>query len=150
MAKKSYDWVAIKVQFINSSLTIPEFSEKYDIPLGTLKKQVAQGSWMDERSRVGAETVRKSIEVSSDVRAYQLTELESKNIELAKKAQRKLDYMLDTAENANQVSTVANAMVNLQKVYRLALGGSTENQETKEVSSFGGWLEDVENGKGNH
>lgn len=147
MAKKSYDWVAIKVQFINSSLSISEFSTKYDIPLGTLKKQVAQGAWIEERSRVGTETVRKSVEVSSDIRAYQLTELEQENINLAKKAQSKLHHMLDTAENANQVSTVATAMVNLQKVYRLALGASTDNQATGATTDFAQWLEEIESGK---
>lgn len=147
MAKKSYDWVAIKVQFINSSLTIPEFSEKYDIPLGTLKKQVAQGSWMDERSRVGAETVRKSVEVSSDIRAYQLTELDNKTLTLIGKAQDKLERMIEQSAEAKELKSISGAIVDLQKGYRLALGASTDNQATKEVKDFSVWLEGIENGQ---
>lgn len=148
MAKKSYDWVAIKVQFINSSLTVQEFADKFSIPYGTLKKQATQGKWLDERSAIGAETIRKSTEISTDIRAYQLTELENEHIKLAQKAQSKLHYMLDTADNANQVSVVSTAMVNLQKVYRLALGASTENQATQEVSDFNKWLEDIKDEQG--
>lgn len=144
MAKKSYDWVAIKIQFINSSLTIPEFSEKYDIPLGTLKKQVAQGSWMNERSQVGAETVRKSAEVSSDIRAYQLTDLEHECVDIAKKALGKLNMMLDSADKPNQVAVISSALVNLQKVYRLALGASTDNQAVGSSEDFAEWLKDSE------
>ena len=125
MAKKSYDWVAIKIQFINSSLTIPEFSAKYDIPLGTLKKQVAQGSWMNERSQVGAETVRKSADT-------------------AKKALGKLNMMLDSADKPNQVAVISSALVNLQKVYRLALGASTDNQAVGSSEDFAEWLKDSE------
>lgn len=140
MAKKSYDWVAIKVQFINSSLTIPEFSEKYNIPLGTLKKQVAQGSWMDERSRVGAETVRKSVEVSSDIRAYQLTELDNKTLSLIGKAQDKLERMIEKSGEAKELKSISSAIVDLQKGYRLALGASTENQATTEGFDRESWL----------
>lgn len=147
MAKKSYDWVAIKVQFINSSLTIPEFSQKYDIPLGTLKKQVAQGLWMDERSRVGAETVRKSVEVSSDIRAYQLTELDNKTLALIGKAQDKLERMIEQAAEAKELKSISGSIVDLQKGYRLALGASTENQATQAVSEFSDWIKEFHSGK---
>lgn len=140
MAKKSYDWVAIKVQFINSSLTVKEFADKYSIPYGTLKKQATQGKWLDDRSAIGAETVRKSAEVSTDVRAYQLTDLEHECVDTAKKALGKLNMMLDSSDKPNQVAVISSALVNLQKVYRLALGASTENQTVKEVTDFAEWL----------
>lgn len=144
MAKKSYDWVAIKVQFINSSLTIPEFSQKYDIPLGTLKKKVAQGLWMEERSRVGAETVRKSVEVSSDIRAYQLTELDNKTLALIGKAQDKLERMIEQAAEAKELKSISGSIVDLQKGYRLALGASTENQAVGSGADFAKIIEEIE------
>ncbi|MFZ7198495.1 hypothetical protein [Avibacterium avium] len=140
MAKKPYDWVAIKVQFINSSLTISEFSEKYNIPLGTLKKQVAQGSWMDERSRIGTETVRKSVEVSTDIRAYQLTELDNETLHLISQAQKRLASLIEISEKANELKSISSAIVDLQKGYRLALGASTENQATSEGFDRENWL----------
>lgn len=143
MAKKSYDWVAIKVQFINSSLTISEFSEKYSIPFGTLKKQVAQGSWLDERSQVGTETVRKSVEVSSDIRAYQLTELDNKTLALIGKAQDKLARMIERSAEAKELKSISSAIVDLQKGYRLALGASTENQSKQDVSEFADWVKEI-------
>ncbi|QLB20084.1 hypothetical protein A6B43_00285 [Vespertiliibacter pulmonis] len=143
MAKKSYDWVAIKVQFINSSLTISEFSEKYSIPFGTLKKQVAQGSWLDERSQVGTETVRKSVEVSSDIRAYQLTELDNKTLALIGKAQDKLARMIEQSAEAKELKSISSAIVDLQKGYRLALGASTENQSKQDVSEFADWVKEI-------
>lgn len=146
MAKKSYDWVAIKVQFINSSLTVQEFADKFSIPYGTLKKQATKGKWLDERVAIGAETIRKSNEISTDIRAYQLTELDNETLKLINRAQKKLAVLIDVSEKANELKSISGAIIDLQKGYRLALGASTENQATQEVSDFTQWLENIENG----
>ena len=52
--------------------------------------------------------------------------------------------MLDSADKPNQVAVISSALVNLQKVYRLALGASTDNQAVGSSEDFAEWLKDSE------
>lgn len=151
MAKKSYDWVAIKVQFINSSLSISDFSERHNIPFGTLKKQVAQGRWLDERSVIGTEMVRKSTEISIESKALKLAQVDGDCVKTAEEINKKLRELLPTIDSPMALKALSGTLKDTQSVVRLALGASTENQATGSVKSFDDWvkeqLDDIEQQK---
>lgn len=147
MAKKSYDWIAIKVQFINSSLSIREFSEKYGIPYGSLSKQVAQGKWLDERKEIGKDTETKSIEFSVNNRAIKLAKVDDDYIELADDFLRKAKVLLKEIDSPMALKALTGAMKDTQAIARLALGASTENQAVGSQKDFAEWLKDIESGK---
>lgn len=143
MAKKSYDWVAIKVQFINSSLSTREFSEKYGIPYGSLSKQVAQGKWLDERKEIGKDTETKSIEFSVNNRAIKLAKVDDDYIELADDFLRKAKALLKEIDSPMALKALTGAMKDTQAMVRLALGASTENQSKQDVSEFADWVKEI-------
>ncbi|VEH67288.1 Uncharacterised protein [Rodentibacter pneumotropicus] len=147
MAKKSYDWGAIKVQFINSSLSTREFAEQNDIPFGTLKRKVSKELWLEERSNIAPMVIQRSVEKIIDNRVDELTKFEKENLKAISKAQNKVIGMLEMCEKPNEIKALSSALVDFQKVYRLALGASTENQATQEVTDFNSWLEKIENGQ---
>lgn len=147
MAKKSYDWVAIKVQFINSSLSTREFAEKYGIPFGTLTKQVAQGKWLDERISIGSDAEQKSIEYSVNNRAARLAKFDDDCVDLADEFRKKAKEFLHQIDSPMALKALTGAMKDTQAMARLALGASTDNQATKEVKDFSVWLEGIENGQ---
>lgn len=147
MAKKSYDWVAIKIQFVNSSLSTREFAEKYGIPFGTLTKQVAQGKWLDERISIGSYTEQKSIEYSVNNRAAKLAQFDDDCVSLADEFRKKAQEFLHQIDSPMALKALTGAMKDTQAMARLALGASTENQATQEVTDFNSWLEGIENGK---
>ncbi|MDH2997196.1 hypothetical protein A1D22_05860 [Pasteurellaceae bacterium LFhippo2] len=148
MAKKSYDWVAIKVQFVNSSLSTREFAEKYGIPFGTLTKQVAQGKWLDERIIIGSDTEQKSIEFSVNNRAVRLAKFDDDCIDLADDFRKKAKEFLHQIDSPMALKALTGAMKDTQAMARLALGASTENQATSSVEYFGDWAKEIHNAKG--
>lgn len=147
MAKKSYDWIAIKVEFLKSSLSIPEFSQRYDIPLGTLKKQVAQGKWLDERSEIGTDVVRKSTEIAADAKALKLAQVDADCVKTAEEINRKLRELLPTIDSPMALKALSGTLKDTQAVTRLALGASTENQSTQVVQDFSDWVKEIPHGQ---
>lgn len=144
MAKKSYDWVAIKVQFINSSLSAKEFAEKYGIPYGSLSKQVAQGKWNDERKTVGKDTENKSIEYSVNNRAAKLAQIDDDCVKTAEEINRKLRELLPTIDSPMALKALSGTLKDTQAVTRLALGASTDNQAVDSSVNFAEILTDIE------
>ncbi|CAM3861552.1 hypothetical protein [Avibacterium endocarditidis] len=140
MAKKSYDWVAIKVQFINSSLSAKEFAEKYGIPYGSLSKQVAQGKWIDERKLIGKDAENKSIEFSVNNRAAKLAQIDDDCVKTAELINNKIIELLPTIDSPVALKALSGALKDTQSVTRLALGASTENQATSEGFDRENWL----------
>lgn len=148
MAKKSYDWVAIKVQFINSSLSTKEFSEKYGIPFGTLTKQVAQGKWLNERNIIGSDTEQKSIEFSVNNRASRLAKFDDDCAELADDFRKKAKEFLHQIDSPMALKALTGAMKDTQAMARLASGASTENLSTREIPPFEDWVKEFHREKG--
>lgn len=147
MAKKSYDWVAIKVQFINSSLSTREFAEKYGIPFGTLTKQVAQGKWLDERISIGSDVEQKSIEYSVNNRAAKLAQVDDDCVKTAEEINRKLRELLPTIDSPMALKALSGTLKDTQAITRLAIGASTDNQAVGSPPDYAKWLKEIENGK---
>lgn len=144
MAKKSYDWVSIKLQFINSSLSIPEFAESYGIPKSTLSKQVAQGNWLDERNQIGIVTESKSIEFSVNNRAARLAKFDDDCVDLADDFRKKAKEFLHQIDSPMALKALTGAMKDTQAMARLALGASTENQAVDANFDFAKILDEVQ------
>lgn len=144
MAKKSYDWVSIKLQFINSSLTTREFAEKYGIPFGTLTKQVAQGKWLEERIIIGSDTEQKSIEFSVNNRAARLAKFDDDCVDLADDFRKKAKEFLHQIDSPMALKALTGAMKDTQAMARLALGASTENQAVDANFDFAKILDEVQ------
>lgn len=146
MAKKSYDWVAIKLEFVKSTLSIRDFAQAYGIPHSTLLKKAAAEKWSDERNQIGIRLESKAVDKVTDDKSDELAQFERKSLKAISRTHDKLLMMLEMAEKPSELKAVSGALVDLQKVYRLALGASTENQANKTVSDFSDWLESVSNG----
>lgn len=147
MAKKAYDWGAIKIQFIHSSLSIKDFSEKYGTPYGTLRKQVAQGKWLEERNNIGSDTEQKSIEFSVANRAARLAKIDEEYIKLADEITRKARELMASVDSPMALKALASSIKESQSIARLAMGASTENQSKQEVDAFADWVKERESGE---
>ncbi|MDC2824589.1 hypothetical protein [Rodentibacter pneumotropicus] len=148
MAKSNHDWAKIKVEFIKSTLSIRDFAEAFNIPLGTLSRKVTKEKWTDERSQVDHKVITKSIEKTIEDRVDELTQFENKNLKAIAYAQDEVLKMLSICEKPNEIKSLTGALLDLQKGYRLALGASTENQATQDVSDFTEWIKELNNEKG--
>ncbi|QLD33180.1 hypothetical protein [Mannheimia varigena] len=140
MAKKSYDWVSIKLEFVKSTLSIRDFAEAYGIPHSTLLKRAAAEKWSDERNQIGIRLESKAVEKVTDDKSDELAQFERKSLKAISQTHDKLLAILDMAKKPSELKAVSSALVDLQKVYRLALGASTENQATTEGFDRESWL----------
>ncbi|MGX2956415.1 hypothetical protein ACWIYZ_04905 [Ursidibacter arcticus] len=147
MAK--YDWNVIKTQFITSSLTIEEFATQNAIPVGTLRRQVSQGKWLEERDQVEIKVRSKSIEFSVNNRAARLAKFDDDCIEIADDFRKKAKEFLHQIDSPMALKALTGAMKDTQAMARLALGASTENQAVGNTQDFSVWLEEKENGERN-
>ncbi|WP_439236705.1 hypothetical protein [Lonepinella koalarum] len=147
MAKKSYDWVAIKLEFVKSSLSTRDFAEAFDIPYSTFSKKVMREQWENERKQIGSKLEAKSVEKSIDNRADELAEFEATTLRAIRMAQADVIDKIASCKKAGEIKALSNALVELQKGYRLALGASTENQATGTATDFSQWLESIDNGE---
>lgn len=145
MAKVNHDWAKIKVEFIKSTLSIRDFAEAFNIPLGTLSRKVTKEKWVNERSQIDNNVITKSIEKTVEDRVDELTKFEQDNLKAISKAQEKVIAMLELCEKPNEIKALSGALVDFQKVYRLALGASTENQAVDSTKNFADIIRDIEN-----
>lgn len=145
MAK--YDWNVIKTQFITSSLTIEEFATQNAIPVGTLRRQVSKGKWLEERDQVEIKVRSKSIEFVVNDRAARLAKFDDDCVEIADDFRKKAKEFLHQIDSPMALKALTGAMKDAQAMARLALGASTENQAVGNSQDFASWLEEKENGK---
>ncbi|MBF0785760.1 hypothetical protein E4T80_09845 [Muribacter muris] len=146
MAK--YDWETIKTQFITSTLSIEEFAKQNAIPVGTLRRQVSLGKWVEERDRLKIEVRSKTTEYIVNNRAATLAKFDDDCVSLADEFRQKAREFLHQIDSPMALKALTGAMKDTQAIARLALGASTENQATKAVSDFSDWLENLNNGTG--
>lgn len=145
MAK--YDWTTIKTQFITSNLSIEEFAKQNAISVGTLRRQVSQGKWMEERDQIEIEVRSKTVEYVVNNRAARLAKFDDDCVDLADEFRKKAKEFLHQIDSPMALKALTGAMKDTQAMARLALGASTDNQATKEVKDFSVWLEGIENGQ---
>jgi len=91
--KQEPDWAAIRGEFLNSSLTLREISEKYGVALGTVQKQSAKGKWSEKRKKLRADKAEKVSEKLHDRDVKQTV----KDIERVCKAAGKLINQVNKA-----------------------------------------------------
>ncbi|OOF62052.1 hypothetical protein [Rodentibacter pneumotropicus] len=146
MAK--YDWTTIKTQFITSGLSIEEFAKQNAISVGTLRRQVSQGKWIEERDQIEIEVRSKAVEYVVNNRAARLAKFDDDCVELADDFRKKAKAFLHQIDSPMALKALTGAMKDTQAMARLALGASTENTATKEVSDFTDWIKELNNEKG--
>lgn len=136
------DWVSIGVEFIASNLTVEEFAGSRGIPYSTLKKQATASGWMEKRRASGAQVVREAVELIVDDKAGALAKFDGRMLSIVDSLAFQIEAGAAVADDPSKVKTLASAAKDLQHVYRLALGASTDNQSVQSVVDFEAFVND--------
>lgn len=139
------DWNEIRLNFINSDLSVERFAEKYEIPTGLLSRHVYKGKWMDERKAFREAVFHKRALATVDERVAQLAKVDESFIQTSEDMLKKARELLPTVESPMALKSLAGTLKDLQVVMRLSLGASTENQATQVVQDFSDWLSECNN-----
>ena len=71
------EWNAIRVEYITGDIGLAELSEKYDIPLRTMKQRCASEGWVEEKKRHRTAVVQKVSQKAADLEVERLEHLQN-------------------------------------------------------------------------
>ena len=131
------DWAALKVEYVNSALTYGELAERHGLKAGTVRQRANREGWNDSRNAVSQFVTVTATEQITENRVDELIKFNAEDLATAKAIRNKAIAMMELVESPSDLRALAGAVDVAQKVGRLALGASTENNAvtTKELPS---------------
>lgn len=123
----SADWTAIRLEYINGSMSQRELADKHGINPAGLMKRASKEGWEAERQQKSAEVSRASQEQITEDRVNVLTKFNEDDLRMARAIRAKAASMLKNLETPSELRAVAGAADLAQRIGRLALGAETEN-----------------------
>jgi len=126
LSKGSIDWVAIKTEYV-AGADYTSLSEKYGVKEVTIRQRVMQGKWGEIRNSTLQVITERAIEKIIDVKVDILSNLNEIDLSAAQALRDKANEMLSKITSANELKSLAGVFDSAQKISRLALGASTEN-----------------------
>lgn len=141
--KKRPDWTALRIEYINGSMTQRELANEYNVNASTLMARANREQWEQERKQLQAKASEAAQERITEQYIDKLAEFSATDIALAETLKNKITAVLAKITEAhadvsdsNYINTLANALSTSQRVGRLALGAETSNQKvTGEVTT---------------
>jgi hypothetical protein len=141
--KQRPDWTALRIEYVNSTLSLRELAAKHSINDAGVMKRAAKEKWEQERQHRSAVVSSVIQEKLTEQYVDKLAEFNAQDIALAETFKRKITAVLAKIDELDAekpdsavLNTLANALSTSQKVGRLALGAETSNQKvTGEVTT---------------
>lgn len=123
----SADWTAIRLEYINGSMSQRELADKHGINPAGLMKRASKEGWEAERQQKSAEVSRASQEQITEDRVNVLIKFNEDDLRMARAIRAKAASMIKNLETPSELRAVAGAADLAQRIGRLALGAETEN-----------------------
>lgn len=133
MAKKTnIDYEKIRIEYINSEVTLSSLAQKYGLTESALESKCWRDGWQEQRKELQAQVLQKANAELADKRAKELVEWNDSDLRVAKALRAKaVKYLLDESITLSpmELRALATTVDSAQKIGRLALGVSTNNTE---------------------
>ena len=121
------DWAALRVEYINSALQYKDLAAKHGLKEGTVRQRGNRENWGDERNAASRAVTQASNQKIGLSRVEELVKFNEDDVRVAKAIRAKAANMLKNANTPTDISALARAFDTAQKIGRLALGATTEN-----------------------
>lgn len=125
--RKKADWLAVKLEYINSSKSIRQVAEEFGVGASAAMKRCAAEGWEAERKQQAQKVSAEAQKVSTASRAQELAKFNEDDLRVARAIRAKAASMLGTVKSPADLRALASAMDAAQKIGRLALGATTDN-----------------------
>lgn len=111
------DWTAIRAEYVTTDIGLKKLSDKYGVPLATIKRRCSKEGWVEERKKRKDKAVDQVIQkvVQND----------------AKKIGKKLEGLQTTAESLAALIQVQIGDAWNVREARVAAGGLITDEDTK-------------------
>ena len=120
------DWLNIKRDYVETTLTLAEVEAKWGIPRGTLSARATRESWRDQRQQFAAKLAQIRQEKIIDKTAEEQARCQS-NISKVANAQLGLimRQMQEPGIDTAKLLKMTNALANVQRIFITAQGMGT-------------------------
>lgn len=126
-ARPKTDWLAVKLEYINSSKSIRQVAEEFKVGASAAMKRCAAEGWEAERKQQAEKVSAAAQKVSTINRAQELAKFNEDDLRVARAIRAKAASMLAGVKSPTDLRALASAMDAAQKIGRLALGATTDN-----------------------
>lgn len=139
MPKASIDWPAIRLEYVNGSMTYAELAERHALKAGTVRQRGNREGWEEQRNAVTRHVTQAAQGELTETRIDELREFNSADLKLARAIRENAVRLLEAGATIDEatgepvplsprdLNSIAKAAESAQKVGRLALGVSTDN-----------------------
>lgn len=112
------DWTAIENEYVTGEISLQKLSEKYEIPLRTIKDRSRKGEWSRKKKEFCAETAQKARQKIMKKEAARLEKLKGVAEELADIISRDVEQL---KEQHGKSKTLTESDVKMIKELTVAL-----------------------------
>lgn len=125
-------WEHLRLEFINSDITLMELSKKHNVKYLTVKQAAYRGKWLKQRSEVIEAVTRDTYKYQIDMRGEKILEFNENCLKLAKSIMGLASRLLKAEDkkplpSATMLQHLIKTIKEAQYVGRLALGISTSH-----------------------
>jgi transposase-like protein len=124
------DWAKLKLEYVQTRITIAELAEKHGLKPETVKKQAERHRWGMERLKFEQIALAEAAEAASKERITELLQFNRDDLRVAKAIRARCARRLAVVGEdipASELRLIASAAEAAQRIGRLALGATTEN-----------------------
>ena len=125
MPRTQTDWPALKLEYVNSTLSLRELADRHGIKAAGVMHRAAKEGWEAERKRKAAELSAEAQKRLDSTRADELAKFNEDDLKIARAIRAKAAQMMQTVTEPRDLRSLAAAMDTAQKIGRLALGAET-------------------------
>lgn len=127
MPRVKTDWPALKVEYVNSTLSLRELADRHGIKAAGVMARAVKEGWDAERKQRQAEISKIAQEQLTNSRVDELASFNEDDLKMARAIRARAARMMQTITDlsAAELRALAAAADTAQKIGRLALGAET-------------------------
>jgi len=134
------DWKIVKAEYITTTLSVDAIAKKFGLSLSSVRTRATKEGWVEQRSLYSKKAEARYIEKASNTRADSIAKMNEAHTQVAKSLASTAALVLQKSVKRNEagqvvgtdleprdINSLSAALVNAQKIERIAAGMSTEN-----------------------
>ena len=122
------DYSTAKAEYITGNMSIRDLARTRGLSVSVLMKRSARDGWQLAREQYSRDVAAKAEALMLDRGAEELAKFNADDLKVAKSLRLKAVRMLEHVESPLELRALAVTLEKAQRMGRLALGASTDNQ----------------------
>ncbi len=128
MNRKRRDYTPIRAEYISGTMSLADLASRHDVSVRSLEYRCAKEGWAAAREKFAQEVTARAEELVLQRNAQELAKFNDDDLRVAKSLRAKAARMLGGELTPVELRAVAASFDVAQRIGRLALGASTDNQ----------------------